>query len=455
MNVIEAEASVLGAVLLDNDTIDLLPALDPADFFDPRHRAVHAAMIALRSAGKPIDTVTLEVEVARSGMLDAIGGVAFLGGLALRVPTPDNAIEYAHIVLDRALLRRVAISLSQTTLDIKAQAMTGAEALTLALERLSHLDTDQPDGARLIGEWIRKRAGELEALVDTDRIDGKPVLSGYPSGIADLDESTGGWQPGVVTVVAARPGMGKSSLGLGTAETCSSSGIGVHVFSLEDSDSAYSDRALSRVSRVTATKIRTANLNRADFAALSPAMAALVKEPRPWLLDPGSGFTAEELVRRVRRNRRRNGTKVVIVDYIQLLRWPSGCRSPHEALTWTITILADAAKQDGMAYVVLSQVNRGLEHRDDKRPQLSDLRDSGSLEERSKCVIGLYRGAYYSDEPEHGDWQCKCAPGTKTCSRAPSPEEWNAIAEVHILKNSNGPTGRVWARWDAATMTLS
>ena len=150
-----------------------------------------------------------------------------------------------------------------------------------------------------------------------------------------------------------------------------------------------------------------------------------------WRVDSRSGLTAEEIVRSVRRHKRKNGTKLVIVDYIQLIAWPKYARTPHDALTQIITVLANAAKADGISYVVMSQLNRGVEQRDDKRPLLSDLRESGSLEERSKCVLALYRPNYYD------------------------PNADPTLAQILVLKNSNGQTGTVDATWDGPTMKLS
>jgi replicative DNA helicase len=449
----DLEQCVVGAVLIDAGTLDVMPALEPEDFHDLRARACWAAVRALQAAGRPVDEATLEAQLASDDCLEAVG-VAYLGACAMRVPTAANAIEYAQRVRDAALARKVRLDLADVLERIQRDRMTGAEALTEALASMTKLDCEQPDEARAIGELVRIRCGQLEKLAE-QRESGAVTMTGFPTGVAELDRVTGGVQPGIVTIVAARPGMGKSSLGLAIADGSSTAGVGVHVFSLEDTMAAYTDRSMSRESGVPAEDMRAMRLNRKQMADLSQAVGRLRFQRRGWIVDDRSGITAEEVVRSVRRHRRQNGTRVVIVDYIQLLRWPRDCRSAHDALTASITTLADAAKQDGMAYVVMSQLNRSVEQRADKRPLLSDLRESGSLEERAKCVVGIYRGSYYGGAPKRGvDFQCSCKGPEEGDAHAPSQEAWERMAILLLLKNSNGATGEVVASWNAATTTM-
>jgi replicative DNA helicase len=220
---------------------------------------------------------------------------------------------------------------------------------------------------------------------------------------------------------------------------------------------------MARVSKVPSQQIRNCALNRGEMGALQDAMRNLARR-KGWLFDGRSGITAEEVVRSVRRRKKDNQTKVVIVDYIQLLKKPTFRMSTHEALGESITTLADAAKADGIAYVVMSQLNRDLEKREDRRPQLSDLRESGSLEERSKCVVGVYRGAAYKLPPKrHVDFECNCtdehlralAKKGEQCSHVPSDDAFQAQVQLHVLKNSNGPTGCIDATWHGPTTRIS
>ncbi len=439
------EASVLGAVLVRPETLTEFPRLETADFTHAGHRSVFTAMRNLEAAGRPIDVVTIQAECARAGANDVDFGL--LGLLTLEVPTPSNAFEYVRQIREASLGRRVRHAMAEVIAQGEQLELNGGELLSMALESLSRIDADQPDSASLVAEVLRRRMKQLEQIA-ADRIAGLKTLTGFPTGIAKLDEKIGGWQPGIVTIVAARPGMGKSSLGLATADECSKAGFGVHLFSLEDTEEAYADRTLSRSSGVPAETLRNADLQRGEISDISRAMHGL--KGRKWLVDGRSGISADEIVRSVRRHRRANGTCVVIVDYVQLVRRHPRM-SGHEALTEIVTTLADAAKLDRLAYVVMSQLNRKIEERTDKRPQMQDLRESGSLEERSKCVVGLYRGSVYGKPIKGIDWH----PDWKQHSFEPDEDEFASTAQVCVLKNNNGRTGNVWASWHGPTTRLS
>lgn len=441
------EASVLGAILVRNEVLAELPTLEPDDFYDFKHRAVFVAMRNLEARSQPIDPVTVAAEVAKTDGHGQVIDVAFMGMLCLNVPTADNAHEYARQVREASLSRRVVDALANILKQYEREALTGGELLSAALASLSRIDAEQPDSATPIVTLVQRRLKQLEQIAQ-ERAKGGSRLTGYPTGVANLDEKMGGLQPGIVTIVAARPGMGKSSLGLAIANGSSEAGFGVHLFSMEDTEESYADRTLSRASEVPAENMRNAELNLDQCGEIAKAIGKL--KGRSWLVDGRSGISADEIVRSVRRHRRQNNTRVVIVDYVQLVKRPPRI-SPHEALTEIVTVLADAAKQDRLAYVVMSQLNRTVESRQDKRPQLSDLRESGSLEERSKCVIGLYRGSYYGKPIKGIDFD----PEWEGRKHAPSDDEHAAQVQLLILKNSNGRTGHVWASWNGPTTKLS
>lgn len=441
------EAGILGAIFLRPDTLVELPRLEVDDFFDLRHRAVFAAMRNLEAANTPIDPVTVEAEVAKwAGHHDSVT-MDFLGSLALDVPTVENAMEYARQVREAGLSRRVSLALSGVLELGKRTGMDGGELLSSAFAALSGIDQDQPDTAVSVATLAVRRFKQLEQIAG-ERARGERTMTGFPTGSKALDEKIGGVQAGIVTIVAARPAMGKSSFGLAIADDCSANGFGVHVFSLEDTEDAYADRSLSRTSQVPAEAMRNAELNTKQCGDLAMAMHKL--KGRRWIIDGRSGITADEIVRSVRRHRRANGTNVVIVDYVQLVKKSRGLSS-HDALTEVITILADAAKADKLAYVVMSQLNREVEKRQDKRPQLSDLRESGSLEERSKCVIGLYRGSVYGLPIKGIDWDHNW----HGRDYEPTEDDHAGQVQLCVLKNSNGRTGTVFASWHGATTRLS
>jgi len=444
----QLEMSVIGAVILSPDTLTLLPTLETLDFQNLRPQFTWVAIRNLEAANAPIDITTIGDELGKMGKLEGVG-FGWLGECALKVPTVSNAIEYAKRLKDNALRWRLITGLSEVVEFGKKGEATGAEMLGLVLAQTSRLDAEQPEDASTIGQLVQRRVKEIERHAE-ERRNGASTLTGFPTGVEKLDEKIGGWQPGIVSIIAARPAMGKSSLGLATADACSSRNTGVHLFSLEDTESAYADRAMARQSKVSAEKIRTCDLQRGEFQDLQDAMRNLARR-QGWLFDGRSGITADEVVRSVRRRKRDNKTKVVIVDYIQLVRKPHPRMSSHEALGEIITTFADAAKQDGLAYVVMSQLNRDIEKRDDRRPLLSDLRESGSLEERSKCVVGVYRGSAYDLPPKQGvDYDCNCKK-TDFCEHAPSDEEFAKQVQLIILKNSNGRTGKITAQWHGPT----
>lgn len=464
-SIYQLERSVIGAVLLNADTLALLPSLETSDFTSLNARTAWDAIRNLESRRQPIDVSTIGEEATRlharkldDNEMDSLPEFtaalfAYLGECALRVPTAGNAIEYARLLKDNALRNKLVTELTEIVGSARAGQATGAETLSAVARCASKLDAEQPEDARTIAVVTQKRLKELERL-DEERRNGGAGLTGMPTGIAKLDVKLGGWQLGIVSIVAARPAMGKSSLVLATADVCSSQSIGVHVFSLEDAEGPYADRSLSRTSSVPAEAIRSLNLKNGQFGALKDALRKLGQRSY-WLFDDRSGVTADEVVRSVRRRKRDNKTKVVIVDYIQLLKKPHPRMSSHEAIGENITTLADAAKQDSMAYVVLSQLSRETERRDDKRPQLADLRESGSLEERAKCVVGLYRGSVYGAPMRGIDYDCECPPKAQNhFCKPPSEAEFESRVELHILKNSNGQTGKVTATWHGPTTRM-
>jgi replicative DNA helicase len=448
----QLEMSVIGAILLHPDNLAVLPSLETDDFQNLRPKATWGAIRNLEAVRAPIDITTIGDELAKMGCLDQVG-FDWLGRCALTVPTVTNAIEYANRLKDNALRWRLIQGLSAIVEAGRSGQATGAEMLGLTLATTSHLDAEQPEDASTIGDVVKRRIKQIEQVA-ADMAAGRTTMTGFKTGVEKLDEKIGGWQPGIVSIVAARPAMGKSSLGLATADACSKDGHGVHLFSLEDTEQSYADRALSRTSGVDAERIRSANLKGGDMGDMANAMRNLSRR-QGWLFDGRSGITAAEIVRSVRRRKKKNGTRVVIVDYIQLVSKPHPRMSTHEALGETITTLADAAKHDGIAYVVMSQLNREIEKRDDKRPLLADLRESGSLEERAKCVVGIYRGAAYKLPPKRGvDFDCDCKPvpkDDKTCVHTLGETAFQSQVQLHVLKNSNGRTGKVTASWHGPT----
>lgn len=439
----QLEQSVLGAILLRPEVLAELSDLETADFYDLRAQAVWTAVRKLEAAGQPVDQVTIGAELERAGRLEAVGW-SYLGEVALCVPTPDNAVEYARRVRADGLRRRLAAVLHECEQMARSGEHDPEDVISTAQSGLLELGRAQANAGRPIGDAVEARWRRIEAIAQA-RADGSLALSGYPTGVSGLDDLTGGWQPGIVSIVAARPGMGKSSLAMATAFACAKAGHGVHVFSLEDSEESYADRLLSRLSRVPSSQLRSARLDSLEVGRVLAAVSTMRAEKR-WQIDETAGIGAETAVRRMRACKRRIDTRVAILDYATLLAKQRG-ESAHDAASRAMVTLAASAKQDRIAWVVLAQLNRQVESRPDKRPVLSDLRESGSFEEMSKMVVALYRGAYYGGNPRPGIDYPEGA-------RPPSHDEWQRQVQLLVLKNSNGPTDTVHARWDGPTTTI-
>jgi replicative DNA helicase len=450
--VLAAERGVIGACMVSPRVLRDVE-LEVDDFFDLRHRAVFGSLRNLEHDGKPIDTLSVELQLEREGRLEAIGGLAKLIDLSLAPPVVEHVHEYARAVRSAATKRKVAVAagdLLKRALDPK---ITGDDLLGEATTRFGAIDGASAENTATIGELAARRFADVERFAQ-DMAAGKVAVSGAPTGVRALDVKLGGWQFGIVNLVAARPGMGKSSLALATADATSESGMGAHVFSLEDSWHAYTDRQLARISRVPCVNIRRADLNREDVGELYAAMLKL-KIRKGWIVDERGGLSAREIVRAVRRRAAKNGTRVVVVDYLQLLRANDPRAREDQQLGDSMAVFADAAKSDDMAYVVLSQFNRELERRVDKRPVLSDLRGSGEIEEKCKIAVGLYRGSYYGGKPKRDvDYECECPEAAKNCEHRPTLDAWESQAQCLILKGGNGPTGRVWASWHGPTVRI-
>lgn len=441
------ERSVVGAVLIANHAFDAID-IEPKHFHDPKASTAWRAIQSLRQRDVPVDLVTLEAEIAKH--LDRVGEkpewvLPYLGDCAANVPTEENAAAYASEIRAEWLHREVVAALADFLEQGKTRRLVGQELLDASLAASNALDRcEGRDKTASLPELVRARLRELESEADA-KMRGLPLSSALPTGVVGLDAKIGGWPIGIASVIAARPGMGKSSLGLATALANAKAGNGVHVFSLEDSQRAYSDRTIAQHSGVPVENLRSLELERGQMDSLFSSLTTIRQMPN-WLFDERSGISATEVVRTVRRYARKNNTRIVVVDYLQLLTRERG-ESSHDAITRSITTLADAAKQDEMAYVVMSQLNRGLEQRDDKRPRLSDLRESGSIEERSKLVVGLYRGASYGDPVDGVDYEARREP-------RPSDDEFRKRMDLLVLKNSNGRTGLVRANWHGPTTRI-
>jgi replicative DNA helicase len=422
---LEAEASVLGGILLRNEVLSQLDTIDEEDFYDPKHKAVFAAMRHLETQAKPIDEVTLEEELMRTGKLEAVGGLAFLSRLAMKVPTADNVTYYAKIVQEKHAARRLMLAASEISAkgyedygDIQ-EYLDEAEAKIFEVTQRGGSTGPEP---------IKTLIKEVFSSLD-ERFAAPGGITGVPTGFVDLDSRTAGLQPTELIILAARPAMGKTSFAMSIAQNCSDPDRGgwpVLVFSLEMSSTQLAERMLCSEAGVDSSALRRGQLQRQDMTNLTYAAAKLAKAPI--LIDDTPALSLRELRARSRRfvsNRELfEGKKcgLIVVDYLQLMRGSRQARSAsrEQEISEISRGLKSLAKELGCPVVALSQLNRSLESRTDKRPQLSDLRESGAIEQDADVIMFIYRDVVYNEDTE-----------------APN------IAEVIIGKNRHGATGTV------------
>lgn len=390
-----AEAAVLGAVLLRNDALDLVE-LHADDFYDPRHREVFAAMRALQAQRRPIDPITLERELIRAEKLAAIGGLTFLSELLDSVPTADNVAHYAESVADAALKRRVIVQASEVAARGFREDVSGQELLAEFYGAASRIEQPTRDTGMLMSDIAREAYFELEnALAARDRGE-KPDVA-LATGIATLDALlNGGFPRGNMHIIAARPSMGKSALARGICASVNARGAGVHVFSTEDKRGAYVRRQLADDADVDLGRLTAVDVDRIEWGRVVAATDDLTKRER-WLVDDVRGISIGDIALKVKRRRKELRTELVVIDYAQLLVGERGVRyeSREHQMSETAKKAARLAGDENVVVLLLSQLNRDSEKRDDKRPTLVDLRGSGELEQAADVVLMLHRPEWY------------------------------------------------------------
>lgn len=419
---IDSEASLLGGILLRNDVLSLLDDLDEDQFYDPKHQVIFAAIRALEDQTKAIDEVTLEAQLSQMGKLDAVGGLASLSKLALRVPTADNVVHYAQTVKDLHAVRSLMLAASEVTSkgyedfgDIEAY-LDESEAMIFEVTQRQH-----KGGAEKLKSLLKSVFASLD-----ERFKSAGGITGVPSGFADLDERTAGFQPGELTVLAARPAMGKTSFALSIARSAAvDHGYPVLLFSLEMSSEQLAERMLCSEAKVDSTALRRGMLQRQDLTNMTYAADTLSKAPV--MIDDTPGLNLRELRSSVRRfcsdkelfKEKKFG--LILIDYLQLMQGSSkGNQSREQEISEISRGLKALSKEVGCPIIALSQLNRSLESRPDKRPMPSDLRESGAIEQDADVIMFIYRDVIYNKETEFPD-----------------------IAEIIIGKNRHGAMGIV------------
>jgi replicative DNA helicase len=416
-NNLEAERSILGAILLDNHALNAaIEKIRSEDFFLSQHRQIFERMIQLGEKQQAIDVVTLMEDLSRRGELEAAGGIAYLSQLADGLPRVTNVEHYARIVKEKAVLRSLIFSASA----IQEQALAAGDDADVILDRAESVIFQLAEDRVKVGligvkELVRDNYARLEKIFSEGR-----RITGLTTGYPGLDNETAGLQPSELIILAARPSMGKTALALNISENVALRlREPVAVFSLEMSKESLLLRLLASEARVDAHKFRTGHMGRDDWGKVTGALTNLADAPL-WIDDSASS-TVMEIGAKARRLKRDRGLSLLVVDYLQLVVPTHTGRGSNrqEEVSSISRGLKGLAKELKVPVLVLSQLTRAPE-RDDRKPQLSDLRESGAIEQDADVVLFINRPNFYKTD---------------------LPEEDRAKAELIIAKQRNGPTG--------------
>ena len=420
---IEAESSVLGGLLLDNGAWDRVgDLLSDGDFYRYEHRLIYAAIGQLINGSRPADVITVFEHLQSMGKAEETGGLAYLNSLAQYVPSAGNIRRYAEIVRERAILRKlVAASDEIATNAFNPQGRPVAAILDESEQKIFNIGEE--------GSRMKRGFQAMETLVVDllDRVqemaDNPNDITGVPTGFYDLDRMTSGLQPGDMVVLAARPSMGKTAFAINIAEHVAlNEGLPVAVFSMEMGAAQLAVRIVGSIGRIDQGHLRTGKLTDEEWPRLTEAIEKLRNISLH--IDETAGLTASELRANARRLARQCGGKLglIVVDYLQLMSGSSGNDENRATELGEISRgMKMLAKELGCPLIALSQLNRSVETRPDKRPMMSDLRESGAIEQDADIIMFIYRDEYY----------------TKDACKEPG------VAEVIIAKQRNGPTGVV------------
>ncbi len=424
-NNLEAEMSVLGAILQSDEALlKCLELLQPAHFYRDAHRKIFAAAKDLFQRSEPVDLITITNDLRRRGELEEVGSAGFLASLVEAVPTAANVTYHARIVRDKALLREL-IEVATGIVGLGYEDQEEADqVLEQAEQRIFEISEDRVKRSFLPLKSILKDAFEqVEKLYER-----KTQVTGIPTGFDELDKMTAGLQPSELIIIAGRPSMGKTSFALNIARNAAiEEGIPVGIFSLEMSKEQVVQRMLSSEAEVDSNRLRTGFLSEPDWPKLTNAAGRLSEAPI--FIDDSAAIRVLELRAKARRLKVEQKIGMVVIDYLQLISGPSRSESRQQEVSEICRALKAMAKELKVPVVALSQLARRSEERGEEGPQLSDLRESGAIEQDSDVVIFLHRPGYY-----------RARRAGKEGSIDP---ERDRTTEVRIAKQRNGPTGKI------------
>lgn len=413
---IEAEQSVLGGLMLDNQRWEIIAdKITEGDFYRKEHRIIFRAISHLLEDDSPADVVTISEWLVKIEELETAGGLEYLSWLATNTPSVANIHAYADIVHERAILRKlITVSGGIATSAYLPEGRTAIEILDRAEKNILDISEqgNRRGGFRTMKSLLAPAIDRIDELFRSDS-----TVTGVPTGYTDLDEMTSGLQPADLVIIAGRPSMGKTSLAMNIAENASvGHKIPVAVFSMEMPGEQLAMRMMSSLGRINAHRVRTGKLDDDDWPRLTSAVSILGETPIH--VDDTPGLSPLELRARARRVHRENPLGLIIVDYLQLMTTGESTENRATEISNITRSLKSLAKELNVPVVVLSQLNRSLEQRPNKRPVMSDLRESGAIEQDADVIIFIYRDEVYNeDSPEKG------------------------TAEIIIGKQRNGPTG--------------
>lgn len=415
---IEAEQCLLGSILLRQGALDKIAHIISAeDFYKPSHQSIYNAMLNLFEKTEPIDIVTVSNKLKDSHHLDTIGGPSYLATLTDIVPVSANIVYYAKIVRDKSILRQL-INTSSEIAGRCYEEQEDIEALLDSVEQtvfdISSAKSNQSYFA--MSEIVSDAFKQIESLAER-----KELITGVPSGYDEFDKKTAGLQPSDLIIIAGRPSMGKTAFAMNLVQNAALlSKTPAAVFSLEMSKEQLAIRMLCSISRVDSSRMRTGHLHDQDWPKLVRSTGMLAKAPI--YIDDTPAISVLEMRAKTRRLKMEHNIGMVVVDYLQLMRGRGRIESREQEISEISRSLKAMAKELHIPVIALSQLNRSLESRTDKRPQLSDLRESGAIEQDADVICFIYRDQVYNKAPDNPN---------------------QGIAEIIIGKQRNGPTGTV------------
>ncbi|ABY95889.1 MULTISPECIES: replicative DNA helicase [Thermoanaerobacter] len=416
---IEAEQSVLGSMLLSRDAIiDVSEIIKADDFYKESHKKLFDVMMEMFEKDIPVDLVTVVDELRKRNMLEAVGGIDYIASLSSNVITTANVSYYAKLIKEKATLRRL-IEASSEIMELSYEGDDVETVLDIAEQKIFDIAQGRnTTNFSPIKDVLMNTFYKIEELYKN-----KGQLTGIPSGFPDLDLKTAGFQPSDFILVAARPSMGKTSFALNIAQNAALlTGLPVAIFSLEMSKEQLVNRLICSTANIDSQKLRTGNLDEDDWMKLAAAMTPLSKASI--YIDDTPGIGVMDIRAKCRRLKLEKGLGLVMIDYLQLMQGRGRAENRQQEISEISRSLKSLARELNVPVITLSQLSRAPESRSDHRPILSDLRESGAIEQDADIVMFLYRDDYYHKDSEKKN-----------------------IAEVIIAKHRNGPTGTVELLW--------